>query len=55
MKRKFLRTHRELLTNAAFFLIALALLVGSYGERQQADESTTTAQDEGHPPYAANG
>lgn len=55
MKRKFWRTHRELLTNAAFCLIALALWVGSYGERQQADESTTTAQDGGQTAYAAKG
>lgn len=55
MKRKFWRTHRELLTNAAFCLIALVLWVGGYGQRQQADESTLTAQDAEKTAYAAKG
>lgn len=55
MKRKFLRTHRELLTNATFCLLALVLWVGGYGERQQADESTITAQDGSKTANAAKG
>ena len=55
MTRKFLRLHRELLTNASFWLIALALLISGYGEQQQRDESTQTAQDGGKTAYAAKG
>lgn len=55
MTRKFLRLHREMLTNAAFCLIAIALLVSGYGESQQRDESTQSAQDDGKTAYAAKG
>lgn len=55
MTRKFLRLHRELLTNVAFCLVALFFLVSGYGERQQRDESTQTAQDDGKTAYAAKG
>ncbi|WP_158658366.1 hypothetical protein [Achromobacter sp. AONIH1] len=48
MIRRFVRTHGEALMNAAFCAVAIVFIALGYGERQQADESTLTAQDGGH-------
>ncbi|MDF8360192.1 hypothetical protein [Achromobacter anxifer] len=55
MIRRILRVHGELLINITFCVIAIAVALLGYGERQQADESTITAQDGGNTAYAAKG
>ncbi|WP_313378113.1 hypothetical protein [Achromobacter insolitus] len=56
MIRRILRLHGELLMNITFCAIAIAAALLGYGERQQADESTITAQDGGgKTAYAAKG
>lgn len=48
--RRLIRTHAELLLNAAFCAIAIVCLLLGYGERQQADEQaqiTLAAQNGG--------
>ncbi|CUI58251.1 hypothetical protein ACVCNH_23075 [Achromobacter anxifer] len=55
MIRRILRVHGELLMNITICIVAITLAVLGYGERQQADESTITAQDGGKTAYAAKG
>ncbi|CAB3857359.1 hypothetical protein LMG3410_02098 [Achromobacter aegrifaciens] len=56
MIRRILRLHGELLMNITFCAIAITAALLGYGERQQADESTITAQDGGgRTAYAAKG